>query len=107
VQSDHVQAIEQIFAKQSAPHMIFDVAVRRRNRSYVGATGFVLSQPLEFFGFQEAKQFRLHRRRDIADLVEKERTAFGGFDSPRLIANGAGKRAAAMAEKFTGQKLLR
>ena len=49
---------------------------------------------------QDAEELDLHRRRRLADLVEEDRAAVGLVEQPALLADGAGERAALVAEEL-------
>ena len=53
-----------------------------------------------------AQQLRLHRQRQVADLVEEQRAAVGGLKEALAIVVGTGERALSIAEEFGLEQLL-
>ena len=53
-----------------------------------------------------AQQLRLHRQRQVADLVEEERAAVGRLEEAFAVVVGAGERALAVAEELGLEQLL-
>ena len=49
---------------------------------------------------QRSQQFRLHRRRNLSDFVQKERATTGDFEQPSLIACRSRERPAHVTEEF-------
>ena len=60
----------------------------------------VVAHPLQLAALHKAQQLGLQRQRHLADLVQKQRAAVGGFDAPRAPLHRAGKGAARMAKEF-------
>ena len=82
-----------------------EIAVRRGHDAHVGAARARLAEPFEVLVLEEAQQLRLERRRDLGDLVEKERAAFRRLDATRLIAHRAREGAARVAEQLAREQL--
>ncbi len=55
---------------------------------------------------QHAQQLDLQPHRHVADLIQQQRAAIGGFEQTFLRARGAGKGAAFVAEQFGLQQIL-
>src|SRR6185503_604540 len=55
----------------------------------------------------DSQELDLHVQRQIGDLVEEQRAAFGGLDQPRLVADGAGKAALLVTEELAFHELGR
>jgi hypothetical protein len=56
---------------------------------------------------QHTEQAGLHGRRHVADLIEKNRPAVGGFEKANLILHRPGERPLAMPEELTLQQRFR
>ena len=65
------------------------------------------AEPLELALLQHAQQLDLRREVELADLVEKERAAFGQLEPPLLRRVGAGERALLVAEQLRLDQVLR
>ena len=61
---------------------------------------------VDFAELQHAQQLRLHRQRQLADLVEEQRAAVGQLEQARLVVGGAGERAAHVAEQLALEQRL-
>ena len=66
----------------------------------------VASNARDFAVFENAKQFRLHGRRHVADLIEKNRAMIGVFEDAFTIRDRIGERALDVAEKLPFEKAL-
>ena len=53
-----------------------------------------------------AQQLRLHRQRQVADLVEEQRAAVGGLEEALAVVVRAGERALAVAEELGLEQVL-
>ena len=62
---------------------------------------------MDLGALEKAQELRLDRRVEVADFVEEERAALGGADDARERIDGAGERAAAMAEELALDELAR
>ena len=84
-QLDDVEAVEQVVAEASGRDLGAQIAVGRgddaRRRRLRGS-----SEPTRCTSpySSDAQQLGLHRERQLADLVEEQRAAVGGFEQPRL-----------------------
>src|SRR5262249_58658099 len=58
------------------------------------------AEPGERSVLEEAQELHLHRRRDLADLVEEEGPALGDLDVSGLALAGAGEGALLAAEEL-------
>src|SRR5581483_3524817 len=64
---------------------------------FVGAGA---ADALEFALLQDAQQFGLKGRRELADLVQEDRAAFGELEFAFLLRDGARERALFMSEQL-------
>ena len=58
------------------------------------------AQALELLLLQDAEQFGLQCRRNIADLVQEERAFVGQLEASNLLRDGSSERAFLVAKKF-------
>src|SRR5437868_9697739 len=65
------------------------------------------TQALELLFLQDAKQFGLQRRRNIADLVQEERAFIGQLEAANFLRDGSSERAFLVAEELTFQQIQR
>src|SRR4029453_376416 len=78
----HLDPVEQILPKTPGANRFLQVNVRRRNQANVGPACRSFADALVLAILREAQQLGLQLRGEIADLVEKERSAVGGSDAP-------------------------
>src|SRR4029079_7646606 len=76
------------------------IAIRSGDHVHVDTPGIERSDPVHLAKLENAEQFGLERRRQLADLVQKQRTAIGEFQKARLVLRGTGKSAAHVAEQL-------
>src|SRR5256885_13383591 len=89
-----VHSVEEILAKHAIVHHRFEIAVGGEDEARVDSQGLVTPESFELASLDQTEQFGLHGRRDFADFVEKERSAFGELDPPGLARHGAGESSA-------------
>ena len=80
LQVNHIEAIKQIFAKLAAGHRLRQVAVGGGDDPHVDLDIAVAAERANLTLLQDAEQLHLQGDRHIADLVEKQRAAFGGLE---------------------------
>ena len=77
-----------------------EVGVGGGDDSDVGGDGFVAADALEGAVFDDAEEFFLDGCGGVADFVEEEGAAVGGFEAGEAAAGGAGEGAGFVAEEF-------
>ena len=100
MQGDDIQAVEQVFTETAIAHHVFQVQVGGCEDAHVSAAGDRVAHALILFVLDKPQQLGLQREGEIADLVEKQRTAVRLIHSAQGAFTGAGECAAAMAEQF-------
>jgi hypothetical protein len=98
LQVNNVETVKQILPKETVSHMILQITVGGGHGPNIGVPGFVLANAFEFLVFEEAQHLCLQGWSDLADLIEKERAPFCGFDAPGLIAHGTCERSFGVTE---------
>jgi hypothetical protein len=104
---DHVQAMKQVFAKQSLPDPRFEILVRRGNDADLCLEGRMAANAIVMTIGKHAQQPRLQLRRHIADFVEEQRPALGLLETPLPLRRRTGKCAAFMAEELGLEQIAR
>ena len=79
----------------------------RRHEAHVGAPRLDATHPTEGTGLDQAQQLHLLGQRNVADLVQEQRAAVGGFHEADLRGRRAGERTLLMAEQFVLEQRLR
>ena len=75
VQRDQVDAIEQVFAKLAARHLVGQHTVRGAHDPHVDRDALARAEHLEGAVLQDAEQLHLRREVEVTDLVEEDRAA--------------------------------
>ena len=104
---DDVDAVEEVLAERAVADRLGEVAVGRGDDAHVDLRLDVRADLAHDAILQHAQQLDLHRRRGLADLVEEDRAAVGLVKESALLADGAGERAALVAEELGLQQRLR
>ena len=107
VDGKDVQAVEEILPELSLLHRLQEVPVRGRDEAHVHRDGLESAHPLEALVLDRLEELCLHLPRDLADLVQKERSLVRQLESPRLRRDGAGEGPFLVAEEFAFDEILR
>src|SRR5438876_2269562 len=97
---EDVQAIVQIVPERAGGDHLFEVPVRGCDYSDVDALRTRATEPLELPLLEHPQQLRLQLERDVADLVEEERSAVGQLETADPLRDGPGESAALVAEEL-------
>src|SRR4030067_1547525 len=106
VDSDDLQAVEQVFSELAVLDQLFELLVSRGDQPDVHFYRFRPADPLELAFLDYSKQHHLHGRWNITDLVEEQRSVVCDFKPALLLADGSGKRSLLMPKKLALQKLF-
>src|ERR1051325_278848 len=106
-QAYDVEAIVEVFTKTPLCDHLFKVSVGGGDDAHVNLDGTLLAEGPNLALLQKPEQLRRTVQRRVADLVQKERAAFGRADDAGRIIDRARKRATAIAEQVAFRKLLR
>src|SRR4029450_12243945 len=98
-QRDHVQPVEEIFAEVSGLSELAQIAVRRRDQPHVDVTILRRAKSADFPLLQYAQQASLCFERQLADLVQEERSAMRGLHEAAACAARARARPDFVAEE--------
>src|SRR5208282_2275814 len=79
---------------------VVQVAVRCRQNPHIDSDWSSTADAVELALLQDAEQFRLGVRGQLADLVEEDRAALGQLESAHAPRDGAGKGTLLVAEKL-------
>ena len=99
---DHegVEAVQQVLAKFSPLRHGIEIAIGGGDDPHFRFKIHRTAQAAKSPGFQHPQQFGLNGWRNLADLVQEQRTAPGLFDQSRLSLHGAGEGAALVPKQF-------
>src|SRR5439155_14935302 len=103
----HVEPIIDVLTEPAGPHFVLEVTVRGGYDPRRHGDRPVPAEPGDLPLFDDAQQFRLRRERQLADLIEKQRTAGGGFERTLAERAGARERASLVTEQLVFHEVLR
>ena len=106
-QRHDIQAIVQILAEQALLDKLAQFAVGGGDDAHIGFDWHAAADGGVFTLLQHAQQARLGFQRHVADFVEKQRAAFGLFETADAAVGGAGERAALMPEQLAFDEFFR
>ena len=85
VHLDDVEAVVEIAAEPAGGDLGAQIAVGRGDHVDVDAARLERADALDLAELEHAQQLRLHRQRQLADLVEEQRAAVGVLEQARLV----------------------
>jgi hypothetical protein len=92
--------MSKILAERPLRNRLLHVLVGGRDEPDVGLDGVRSSDALELTFLQDAQQFHLHSRADIANLVQEQRSALRQLETSLLARGRPGERALLIAEQL-------
>ena len=96
----HIQAIVEILTKAPDLHLFRQIAMSRGDQPDIDRDRLVAAHALDFAFLNRPQQPHLHHRRDITNLIKKQRAAIGFDKAPFPALVGTGKCAFFMAEQL-------
>ncbi len=100
----HRQPVEQVQPEAAAVHLGAQIAVRRRHHAHVDRDLGAAAEPAQPPPLEHAQERRLHRRLQLADLVEEHRPAVRRLERADVRALGARERARLVAEQLAADQ---
>ncbi len=94
----NVQSVEEVLAERSLFDELFQVPIRRGKDAYVDLHGNVRADRQDLFLLDRTQQLHLQMERQVADLVEEDRSAARGLEHAFARRDRAGERTAVVAE---------
>ena len=94
------KAVEEVFAELAFLDHLLEVSVRGAHETQVERDRTMRAQPLDGTRLQEAQELHLGRGVDLADLVEEQGPAVGGFETAHAALVSAGEGAFLMTEEL-------
>src|SRR6201999_3747954 len=99
--------VKEIFAKTLFGDVGLEIPIRGANDASVERDLLTAADRPRFALLQRAQELRLHVRRHLADLVEKERAAVSLGEQPLPARPGVGERALHVPEELALHPSLR
>jgi len=88
-----IEPVKEILAERSRRNRFLQVAVGRGYDAYIDGNRLAVANALDLPVLKHSEQCDLRFRGQIADFVEENRAAVGGFESPQPSLKRAGERA--------------
>src|SRR2546430_13614500 len=107
VNRKNIQPVKQVFAKFSLLNHLLEFAIGGSDQACIGSQSTRASQPFELPFLEHAQQLGLKLERDVADLIQKYRSAIGQFKAANALRDGARKSAFLMSEELAFQQACR
>ena len=104
---NRVQTEEEILPEAARVDLRVEVGVCGGDDPDVGPPRAGTAHPLELAGLEHAQQLGLEVQRDVGDLIQEQRPAFGQFEAADAVALGVGEGAFDMAEELALEQPLR
>ena len=101
-----IQPVVEILAEILPRYLIEEFAVTGGDHPGIDRDRLGVTHPFELTLLEDAEEFHLQLRRGGIDLVEEDRAGVGRFEPAGPVGDGAGERAADVAEQFTLQQAL-
>src|SRR6185295_13249209 len=95
-----VEPVEQILPERACGNRFLQVAVRRGQDTDVHGNRVTVADAFDLAILEDTEQCDLGFRGQIADFVEEDRAAVGGFESPQTPLQRARERALLVAKEF-------
>ena len=104
--AEDVEAVVEVVAEAAGLDLAAQVAVGGGDDAHVDLDRRRGADRQDLLGLDGAQQLDLQAERQVADLVEEDRAAPGALEQPFLVADGAGERAAQVAEELALEQVL-
>src|SRR5205085_1983804 len=102
-----VKTIKEVLTKRALFDFLLERLIGGSHHPNVHQHRCVITNAPDLMLLQDAEQTALQQRRHGTNFIEKNRASVGFLKQTFLIVYGAGERAAAVAEEFRFQKVLR
>jgi hypothetical protein len=103
----HTETKEEITTESTLRDFVLEIPVRRCDHPDIDLPCRVGTHALELSVLEDAKQLSLKLNRDLADLVEKQRTAVGGLEASGSVAQRTRERTLHVAEELALEQVCR
>jgi len=100
VDTDDVEAIENVAPETAVRHVPLEVPVGRGDHANVGADLLLAADGTDLSLLQRPEELHLKRLREFSDLVEEERAALGGPEQALVPSVGTRERASLVPEQL-------
>ena len=102
-----VEPVQEIEPEPPGVHLAAQIAIGGGDNPDVDAPRHVLADAAQLAFLDDAQHLRLRPRRQLANLVEKERAAVRFFEHAGALGRRAGERAARVAEQLGLDEVVR
>src|SRR5208337_653529 len=99
-----IQPVKQIGTEFLLLHQGTEISIGGGDQTRVRGEGARTPQAFELALLQDAQQFGLELERNLANLIQEDRSPIGQFKAADALRDGAGKGAALMSEELAFQQ---
>jgi len=103
---DHVETVVEVLSEVPALDSHFEVGVGRGDYPDVDPSLAGISNPPDHALLEDPVEFDLHRQRQVAELVEKQRSAVGLFEQAKTVSGRACEAAPDVPEQLALDQLF-
>src|SRR6266581_4028124 len=100
IDREHVEAVIKVFAKDAFAYRPLEVLVCCRDEADIRLDRFGPAEAFVFALLKHTQQLDLSRLAQLANLIQKERSAFSHFEAALLAAAGSGEGSLLIAEQL-------
>src|SRR5687767_12945678 len=104
---EYVQTVIKVLAKAAVRDRLFEIFVGGRYKANIRFYRFRSAETFELALLKYAQKFDLRLQRKIADLVQKQRSAVGQFESSSFLPIGSGEGSAFVSEQLRFDQRIR
>ena len=106
-QLDRVDPVKQVLAETAVAYCCVQVGVGRTDQPYIYLCLLGRSEAVYLLLFDHREQLRLEHKRQVPDLIQKERAAGCDLETSRLAFPRIGKRPFFVSEQFAFEQVVR
>ena len=107
MQIDHPQSVVQIAAIPLVRDLVEQVPVGRRDETDIDGSRLGFAEADHLALLNDAQELDLHRRRDLPDLIQKERATRGRFEDAETVLHRAREGATRVPEELALEERVR
>src|SRR6516164_1895968 len=104
---EHIETVVEIATKFVPLHHLLQISVCRSHQPDVDAMRATAPETFELLFLQNSQQLGLQCQRNIANLIQKERSSVGELKAPDFLCGRSGKSSFLMTKELALQQIYR
>src|SRR3989441_5504831 len=105
--AEDVETVQEVLAEPTGAHQLVDIAVGGHDDADVYRDRSHPAHPAQLAVIEHLEELRLHLRRHLSELVEKQRSALCELEEPRLLGHRTGERASLVPKELVLEEVVR